>query len=376
MLVIPYFDPRPKRRCIDLYNRREELHKLIEYMSSSPLILLLGLRRTGKTSLLYTAINESKIPCIVFDLREIPGDGIITMDIFLKFFSDKINLFLEKNRRIAERFLKVVKHIEEISIVGLKIKIKSMRRGGLNIIELFRALNDATESIGTNIVLAFDEAQELRRIARYRFTRILAYIYDFFENISILLTGSQIGLLYNFLKISDPESPLYGRAYDKIYLKNFTPEMSKEFLIQGYKQYGIDPPEELIEYAVSKLNGVVGWLTLLGYRSVRNRIFDKKVVDEVLDIASRIAFNEFKHFLALRWQARDRYISIMRNLAIKELTWSQLKRSVELDLNQRIYDKNFTNLIKSLIDGGFISKNSEKYYFIVDPALKRYFETK
>ncbi|HDJ89153.1 MAG TPA: ATP-binding protein, partial [Thermoprotei archaeon] len=329
MLVIPYFDPKPKRRRIDLYNRRDELNKLIEYMKDSPLILLLGLRRTGKTSLLYTAVNESKIPCIIFDLREIPGDGFIAMDVFLKFFLDKINLFLEKNRGIAERFIEAVKRVEEISIAGLKIRIKNMYRG-VNIIELFRALNNVAESIGINIVLAFDEAQELRRIMRYRFTRILAYIYDFFENISILLTGSQIGLLYNFLRINDPESPLYGRAYDKIYLKNFTPRMSREFLIQGYKQYGIDPPEELIEYAVSKLDGVVGWLTLLGYRSVRDKIFNKKIVDEVLDIASRIAFNEFKHFLALRWQARDRYISIMRNLAIRELTWSQLKRLVEL----------------------------------------------
>ncbi|RLG06055.1 MAG: ATP-binding protein, partial [Thaumarchaeota archaeon] len=45
-----YFDPAPKTKRKDLYNFDEELRKFIEAINGSDrLILVTGLRRTGKT---------------------------------------------------------------------------------------------------------------------------------------------------------------------------------------------------------------------------------------------------------------------------------------------------------------------------------------
>ena len=63
------FDPRPKERREDLYNFDEELNKLIKSFGE-PLIVVSGLRRTGKTSLILTALNISEKPFIYIDLRE------------------------------------------------------------------------------------------------------------------------------------------------------------------------------------------------------------------------------------------------------------------------------------------------------------------
>ena len=62
---MPYFDERPKRDRVDLYGREDELSALTDGIKKGvPMILLLGLRRMGKTSLLLTALRETKIPSL------------------------------------------------------------------------------------------------------------------------------------------------------------------------------------------------------------------------------------------------------------------------------------------------------------------------
>ena len=51
-------DPRPKVSRRDLYDFDEELEALSKYLKE-PLTVVSGLRRTGKTSLVLTALNES-----------------------------------------------------------------------------------------------------------------------------------------------------------------------------------------------------------------------------------------------------------------------------------------------------------------------------
>lgn len=68
------FDNRPKERIEDFYNFREELNKFIGYLKEGkPLILLLGLRRIGKTSLLKVGLNISGFPYAIVDLRGFEG---------------------------------------------------------------------------------------------------------------------------------------------------------------------------------------------------------------------------------------------------------------------------------------------------------------
>lgn len=50
------FDPRPKTRREDLYDFDEELDKFVKALDE-PMVLISGLRRTGKTSLILTGLN-------------------------------------------------------------------------------------------------------------------------------------------------------------------------------------------------------------------------------------------------------------------------------------------------------------------------------
>ena len=70
------FDPRPKQEKRDLFGRERELNRLLAAMGSRcPLILLLGVRRIGKTSLLKVALKEAGQPYIYLDLRILEEEG-------------------------------------------------------------------------------------------------------------------------------------------------------------------------------------------------------------------------------------------------------------------------------------------------------------
>ncbi|WP_243665462.1 hypothetical protein [Vulcanisaeta sp. JCM 16159] len=64
------FDPKPKERREDLFDRDDELNKLrtgLDY----PVTLLLGIRRSGKSSLVKVLMSEEKdVIWIYLDLRK------------------------------------------------------------------------------------------------------------------------------------------------------------------------------------------------------------------------------------------------------------------------------------------------------------------
>jgi len=73
------------------------------------------------------------------------------------------------------------------------------------------------------LVVAFDEAQLLRFLTggkgKIDFREFFAYIYDNLKNIRLVLTGSEMGLLLDFLGFNESGKPLYGRYREEIILK-------------------------------------------------------------------------------------------------------------------------------------------------------------
>lgn len=364
-----YFDPQPKSNRRDLYNMNEEFRKMEEFIKHSPFILIKGLRRTGKTSLIYTAINEFKLKAIVFDLRRLPYEGKIDTQEFLRIFCNSINGFLEEHKRTGRILLNLLKKIEEIEIAGMKIRFKKEKAILPDLTGIFDSFDKTGKREKERIFLVFDEAQELRRLARYRMDRLMAYIYDRFKNITLIVTGSEIGVVDDFLHLKDSEAPLYGRAIDEINLKPFSEKQSREFLIKGYREYRIEPPEDFIYYVIERLNGIPGWLTFLGWKTRNRKRLSKKLVDSVVEEASALAIKEFNHFLNLRWQAKDRYLTIAKILArVEKASWKKLKTLLEMEKG-RISDKTFSSLLENLKGAGFITKIDNEYR-ITDPVLQ------
>jgi Archaeal ATPase. len=74
-----------------------------------------------------------------------------------------------------------------------------------NIAKIFEALNELGR-----VIIVLDEAQYLR-YSTIGLRPILAHVYDYMKGITLVLTGSEIGLLHDFIGIDDPDLELYGR---------------------------------------------------------------------------------------------------------------------------------------------------------------------
>jgi len=172
-------------------------------------------------------------------------------------------------------------------------------------------------------------------------------------------------MLYDFLGIDNPSSPLYGRYMEKIVLNPLTREQSIDFLEKGFREAEITFNRELLEKAVDKLDGIIGWLSYFGLISIEEGLTEK-TIERVLERASKLALQELYNFIRLK--GSKRYIEIMR-IVKNEATWSEIKRYLELKTGEKIYSSALSRLLKNLINAGFIEQRNKKY-FIPDPVLR------
>ena len=348
MLVI-YFDFRPKETKEDLFDREEELNKLISASKTEAVILLTGIRRIGKTSLLKVFLNETNYPYALIDVRT----PLTSYKSLYTIFSDVLT---QINRR--KRIENLLRHISGISIFGLNISLSWDPKNRPSLIEIMDKINESGK-----VILAFDEAQNLRGKLAGEFLSLLAHCYDYCKNVTFILTGSEVGLLYDFLKIEDPSSPLYGRHIEEIRLDKFDREKSMKFLLEGFKQLNISPPKDVLEYAVSKLDGIVGWLTEFGYRCAKAGEVKKEIVDELVELAGKLTLEELSHF------SKD-YVIVIKAIAEGYNRWSEIKRYLENAKKRVIYDAELKRYLDKLEKRGYVIREESGRYELADPVLK------
>lgn len=353
-----FFQERPIDDPKDFYNRELELERLKKSMFERAITLVVGIRRTGKTSLIRVATKD--IVNIYIDARRFEERSYIIYRDFLEEFRKGLNLLIPKYRKI----LKYLKLISGINIIGVKIEF-SWNKERPSFSSILDCLNEWAGEENIRLVIIFDEAQEFIKMKGFNLTPVISYAYDNLENISFIFAGSKIGMLYNFLRIDDPSSPLYGRYMEKIVLNPLTREQSIDFLEKGFREVGVKIDKRILNMAVDKLDGIIGWLSYFGLTAMREGLTDK-TIEKVLEKASKLALQELYNFIRLK--GSKRYIEIMR--AVKnEATWSEIKRYLELKTGEKIYSSALSRLLKNLINAGFIEQRDKKY-FIPDPVLR------
>jgi len=200
------FDPRPKTRREDLYDFDEELDKFVKALDE-PMVLISGLRRTGKTSLILTGLNIANYPYIYLDLRE----GVRSYADMYKLISRSFSEFIKKFGGLKDQFIKFLSRLRGVSIAGIEVNFSWSPRERPLLTEILDILNDFAERVVKRLVVVFDEMQSVRGSIGFVLQNALAHSYDFNKNICIVLAGSEMGILYNILQ--NPGNPLYGRAY-------------------------------------------------------------------------------------------------------------------------------------------------------------------
>jgi len=355
------FSPYPKTKREELFDRENELKEIEDAVKRGErLILLLGLRRLGKSSLLNVALNELPNPSIKVDVRKTYSE----FSSVNRYVIGKMLLSaMSGKRKLLEEAKIFLKKVRGITISGLRVEITSK---DFSITGLLEALNDYGENAG-RVVIAFDEAQYLRFGGATRYDGILAYAVDNLENLTFILTGSEVGLLFDFLKFDDPDAPLFGRYHHDVVLNRFSPDMSAEFLRRGFEEASFPVTEREIDDTVEELDGIPGWLALYGYIRATRNLGHNEAINEVLREAKSLVQTELSRLFAYS----PRYRVILKAVALGYSRWKDIKDYLTLKLGY-INDSNFSKLLENLVKSGYVEKKEGKYT-IPDPVLQKVF---
>ncbi|ADY02263.1 ATPase [Vulcanisaeta moutnovskia 768-28] len=357
------FDPKPKERREDLFDRDDELNRLKAGLNY-PVILLLGIRRSGKSSLVKVLMNEMKdVIWIYLDLRKYEGYTYITYKYLLSEFERALNTWPKFLRELLRGIRGVV-----ISGSGFEVRL-SWGRDRVELADLFDRLSSIGEREGRRVVIVFDESQELRKLKGFNILYPLAYAYDNLR-LSFIFTGSQIGMVYRFLRLKDPNSPLFGRAMFEVRVNPFTREQSIEFLKTGFREVGISVNDGVLESVYDELGGIPGWLTYYGFNYLQFNNHEE-AIKRTLEYAVQLVRQEFENFLRGREEARERYYAIM-GLCKSGCRWSDVKRILEAREGYRVDDKKITELLQNLVDASFLIKEGD-IYRPSDPLITKAF---
>ena len=368
-----YFDEAPKARRGDLYDFDEQFETFVRWLKEGArFICILGLRRTGKTSLLLTGLNEAKIPYLFIDGRRFSEVPAIPLESLIEEFERALNDLLSREKSLAEKILDFIEEIpgaEAVSKLKIKLARGPTRKEITHLPGIFDALDAFASKKKKKVVVAFDEAQEFRKLRGYEIPKLLAHVYDIKTNVQLVATGSQVGFLRDFLGAGDPKAPLFGRVISEIEVPYLTGEQAHEFLELGFKQVGIKPDPETLEDAVRRLDGITGWLAHVGVVASREGRMDRKILERALDEGARLVAQELENFLLVRPFARKRYISILKMIAeSRGARWSSLKIGLEMEERRKVTDKIFSDLLGNLVRSGFLQKTDE-LYVLRDPLL-------
>jgi len=377
------FDERPKDKLEDLFNREEEMKEFSNAIRlKRPLIIISGFRRVGKTSLLKTMITQNVKYSIFIDLRNLASKKTATREDVIHLIQSSLQTFLDDNKAVAEQITDALRTVRGVSVSmpgggGFSIQLEPKSEKKLDLIGLFTRINKWADEKGELVLLAIDEAQEFRKAQQFNMAGLIASMYDNCKNIVTVLTGSEVGLLYEFIGIEDTKAPLFGRSYEEIKVKHLSKEQSKEFLLKGFEQYKIERQKtvlgtDAIELAVEQLGGVIGWLIKFGIKCVQRNEITGENLEEIREEGSKLAKQEYDNFMSTR-VATERYEIIMKTLGAQPSTWDAIKTQLSIETKKTIYNKNVSDLLGTLQKTGFVNKKDDKYH-IEDPLLKKAFE--
>lgn len=372
-----YFDLAPKEKLEDLYDFEDLFRKLIGLIKATvqrnPLIVVKGVRRAGKTSLIKTALNELGLPYLYVNGKRFADMPVITKKNLLKELERGLNEAVEKEKKWMGKFLEVLQGVEWLKVDSKPPFIHfEWRRPSreMDIPDLIYSFQRLSRQSKMRFVLVLDEAQEFKRLADYKLQNLMSDIYDHRHEIQMIVSGSQVGLLDDFLEIGDPEAPLFGRGMADVTVSRLSIDLATDFLQRGCKQAGVRTDKKTIELAVSELDGVIGWLTFFGHKVVSGGS-PKEVLARTVEEGSKLEAQELGHFLKTREQGRKRYITILKTSArLGPARWTTLKANLQAEEGKKISDKIFSALLKNLVKANFLDKK-EDTYFVLDPLLIR-----
>jgi len=388
-----YLREGPKFLRREFYNYDKDLNEVVNSINFRSILAIEGLKRIGKTSLVLTAYSEiakrkSNILLIHADFRGVTSrDSALTIILRGYEISKKILDMISCLRSvIVKRFRsklidKLAKEIKssnrEFNVKLFKLRKSSIRRlRSLNILTGFRdvleVINDVASELGFKCIVFLDEVHEVFghvKNSRDELAQSLAYAYDYLDNVKVIVSGSRVRLLEEFLS----HEALTGRT-STIKMTSLGPEDSIDMLDKGLKDNRV--PYELrtliVGYELSW--GIAGWLTTYGriyveaYRMYRDISKATKYAREKLVNEMKIACSEELRVLKRYSKGVKTYektLKVLKYIGKGVTSFNDLMRLTELNSGT------LNTILRRLERYGFIERVDNEIK-LLDPSIKTY----
>jgi AAA+ ATPase superfamily predicted ATPase len=347
------FDLAPKESPQALFGREKEIVELKRLIEAGRWVTVLGPRMVGKTSLLKATracLDRQTVYVNLWGARGVQG--------LLNALVQSINASMSVSKKIKD----AASRIEGLTVGPAGLSVTIARKPLTTLWNLLDLLGRQDE----NLVIELDEVEELTDVSGL-LLKVLANIFNTHPRVVFVFSGSMFGLIRTLLNPGSSRSPMYGRPPAELYLKRFDQKQAEEFLEQGFKEYNIEPPGNLISQEVeSKLDGIPGWLTLYGNSIVVSKLSADIALEKTVEQGLRVVREELEHFL----EGRDRRLYVAALSAMTSpARWGDVKASVEARKGVTVSDSTVQSVLKSL-ENGLLIEHKDKVYQIVDPMLR------
>lgn len=360
------FDVRPKNRLEDLLYRQKEVRELKSALQQgNPLVRVTGIRRVGKSSLVLAVLNDLAVPVIRIDARSLYRERQIREADFQAHLQQQMGKAMT-----TEWFRKWLKSVSEVRIAGSGVSIDWDE---LPFTALMERLDSHCARTGTYTVLYFDEMQYFRYYGSRGGREILeqmAYIFDNLRNIRMVVTGSEIGMLFGLMKEDDYEMPLYGRYITDIEVRPFRPEESRSFLERGLEEMGVRHDLDL-DRVVKRIDGVPGYLVHFGQEYARSGD-PEKAYENVLSLMRGMVQAE----IAVLERNNPRSVEILRFIADGARSQKEIRLRFE-EQGSPIPPSSLSRSLQTLEKMTWITREvtsrRQNRYRVVDPVIAELF---
>lgn len=314
--------------------REKELKTIQDFLSNRGALLIYGLRRVGKTTLINEAAKNSKRPYIYFECQKIDEKTNVSLLVDLLkeqvgFVDAEFNSFLSVIKEFNQRFKDYILIIDEYSLIK-QFYFQSKKPG-------YNEKADALDSEFQNI------------------------IDQYVTNINLIISGSSIHIMKQLV---EHKNPLYGRFSDVIALSQFNyldakkmlPTLSNKDLVAFYSVFG-GSPYVLERITSSKsLKDNICELLLDESGKLRNHINNNVITELENDVDLHNILNVIKN-----GTKKYKEIDEQAHISSAGLLDKKLCKLLELDIIETKYP----------IGKEFDKK--KKYYQIKDNLLKFYY---
>jgi len=377
------FIMRLPRTKDEIYDREDEINLLTDLVKRNQNVLIYGIRRSGKTTLLYALkyyVEENE------ELREKYIPIIIAMESFTgSLFSEFVKVYIDPLKEVYPLKLRVKDFarsiLERISSRLRYLKIKGLLeielRDNVRVAEAIHEVLDLPdvlgEELGKTIIACIDEFQVIGKLSQVlgipeeEVYKLLRGYWQHHRNVVYVITGSRVSIA---AEMSRATHPFYGMFYP-IEVKPFTEKQTISFVKKVLNEKGYIVLKEALREVYRATNGIPAWVNLVGMKILeiamkRNRKrIDVKIVREAINEALTSPY-------ITRELERDKNVARLDETDEKILVhlWKKASPS-EIAKVLGLSITTIYNRVRKLEDYGFLVKGNP-----TDPFLVKYLERK